>query len=189
VNPTATDLLSHWEAVPSLIESRTNANVVILLDGSILVVGGMATDGSGNCVSRFHSERYKTPEIFGPTTPDQWVQQNPQSVDRRYHAVAGLLADGKVFSAGGFMPPLLYTDLDGASDDELDAKARSAHTLEVFSPGYSIAGGRPDIDQSSFVPPGQVYQYGQTFVFDVQLATNATVARVAALRYGALTTP
>jgi len=191
VNPTATDpppgqSLPAWVSVADLHEGRANANVTILLDGSIFVNGGVTTDGSGSCCSLFHAERFKPEEIFGGP-PADWAEQNPQSVDRRYHAVAGLLPDGRVFSAGGFMLPLVYDPDPPPSDEVLDAKAMSAHTIEVFSPGYMFAPSRPTIDSTSFVVPQRVYQYNAQVVFNVHLASNASVARVAALRNGTST--
>ena len=132
-----------WVEAPSLNKSRSNHNTVILLDGSLLVVGGnqitgpypspcSATSG-GTCTSHLEAEMYRPPEVFGPGyDTDPWHIVASATVRRRYHSVAGLLPDGTVFSAGGFEP---------ASGPD-----PAHHSLEVYQPWYHYESLRPKIE-------------------------------------------
>lgn len=94
---------------PTLNFGRVNSNTVIL-DGSLLVVGGADHDeqlicddepaGVG-CAHRRRPERLRPPEIFEDASAPQWKKMAKQTHKRQYHSVAGLLPDGRVFSAGG----------------------------------------------------------------------------------------
>ncbi len=190
-----------WDASPAdLNHARVNHNTVILADGSILVVAGEATDGS-NCVPRFVAERYRPPEIF-PNAPNGWEEMSSQIADRRYHSTAGLLADGRVFSAGGanlnhvdnpegpkngtlpcddgFPPAPVGTDPNAPWD-------LPDHSIEVYSPPY-VFRVRPEIDQTTlndFVT--DPYEYGGFMQFTVDRAPGTVIKRVAVIRSAAAT--
>ena len=160
--------------VPDLIYARTNHNAVILLDGSILVVGGLQTQTgpSGDlCFGTTQAERYETVEVFGNPGAG-WELMGAAAAERRYHSVAGLLPDGRAFSAGGRELPL--PDL---------------HTVEVFSPPYFFQGTRPEIVKSTLTDPvTQPYFYDQPSIdFEVTLDAAAGVDRVALIRHGSST--
>ena len=156
-------LTSQWEgslpgaSPPDLHTARFNHNSVLLLDGSILVNGG--SDGIScnepSTTVALPSERYRPPEIFGITeggATDIWKEipyLDPSY--RPYHSVAGLLPDGRVFSAGGRF-------------------ANSYHSVTVYSPSYFF-NARPVITSS----PGTV---AHNAVFDVQVTLSGTTSIV-----------
>ncbi len=87
------DMTQNYAGIPSwsprapMQIGRKDANVVILADGTILVVGGKSnSDGSLVLI----------PELYNPAT-DTWTQLAPMTVPREYHSAALLLMDGTVF--------------------------------------------------------------------------------------------
>jgi hypothetical protein len=127
-----------WDAsVPDLNQARLNQNMVILADGSLLVVGGNdvpVTQPTGPGPAYRKPERY-VPSFLGyPGQPTGWTYMAEQGHERRYHSVAGLLPDGRVFSAGG----------DFSALDPNDPN-QSHHTIEIYSPPYLFKGPRPVI--------------------------------------------
>jgi hypothetical protein len=156
-----------WDySAPDLNFPRFNHNSVLLLDGSILVNGG--SDGVSCNGDPLPPERYRPPEIFGPSQGSSWsaVTGAVEPAHRRYHSVAGLLPDGRVFSAGGQF-----------SDDY--------HTVAVYEPPYFFH-ARPEITSSPAVI--QYSQQGFTFQVNVTLSSaNSIVERVALVRTGSIT--
>jgi len=134
-----------WLTAPSLPDmgdpgdGRGSHNSVILLDGSILVVGGSTYVAGDNCYGfgTRTAVRYHPPEIFRDIVPgsaeDVWHLMATQAHARRYHSVAGVLPDGRVFSAGGEAP-----------DDAM-------HSLEIYEPDYYADPNRPIITSAPSV--------------------------------------
>jgi galactose oxidase len=106
-----------WTATTSMEHARVHANVVLLADGSVLVVGGGQLG--------HYRQPVDVPELFDPET-ETWETMSPQGTGRMYHSTALLLPDGRVMSAGQDSGP--FED-----------------TLQIFSPPYLFAGERPDI--------------------------------------------
>lgn len=173
VNPTATEPIPTWSAAANMNGSRVNHNTVILLDGSILVVGGLGRqNGSGPCTARHAPELYQPEEVFGAPTP-VWVEMAEQAMDRLYHSIAVLLPNGDVLSGGGYK----------FGDQPLN---QTSHSVEVFSPPYMYRGVRPTIDVVSLAPADDKH-YGETVEFDVLIVGGAELDRVALIRNGAST--
>ena len=103
---------------------RTQHNLTILADGSVLATGGN-WDGAP-LVSEVAG--IFTPEIWSPDS-GQWRPMNDMQVDRQYHTVALLLPDGRVLSAGGG-----YC----GTCDEIGYEEQNA---EIFSPPYLFSSG------------------------------------------------
>ncbi len=165
-----------WLPAASMNRSRNQHNTVVLLDGSIMAVGGQGVDNLGLCKSRKTPERYKPEEVFGSPAPAAWGDLAFQGVDRRYHSVAGLLPDGRVFSAGGVNP---------SSSDLPD------HTVEIYSPPYFFKGPRPAIDSNSLLDPHtSPYPHATAITIEVMVSSTslgAQIDRVALLRNGSAT--
>ena len=92
-----------WDDTPpDLNVPRHTANTIILLDGSMLVIGGAndEVDDDDECDAVLEVERFKPPKIFA-TPNSQWKLMSPLTQPRTYHSTAGLLSDGTVVSAGG----------------------------------------------------------------------------------------
>ena len=176
-NPSSSSSWEGGEPTPApkrLNFSRMNSNAVVLLDGSILVVGG--SDGpeslDDDCdplllQNRTRPERYKPPEVFENLTNPPWTKMAVETGVRVYHSVAGLLPDGRVFAAGG--------------RDEGNER-----TVELYSPHYFFRGARPEI----LTAITTVQLYNSPLQLEVTLrggGENASIERVALIRQGAIT--
>jgi len=129
---------------PPVARPRKNHNTVILLDGSLLVVGGWTdadVDADGECDQVLEAERYRPTEVFDTVDP-VWKDMSSQAIGRSYHAVAGLLPDGRVFAAGGV-------------EEDSSGPTSARQTVEVYSPGYAFK-ARPSVDAST-VPQSMTY--------------------------------
>jgi hypothetical protein len=169
INP---GLTSDWESVEPMEYARANHNTVILLDGSLLAVGGVRSY-NGECSALLTPERYKPEEVFGVADPS-WEEMYGQDQIRGYHSIALLLPDGSVISAGG--------------DEELDGTLNTEQSLEVFYPPYCFPeADRPEIDAGDIAPTA-TKDYGGALEFDVTLKNSTShVAWVALLRNGSVT--
>lgn len=80
-----------WKATIDMLEARSAASGSRLLDGRVLVAGGLSQiSGTGQVLS--------TTEIFDPKT-ETWVV-GPPMAEKRYDQLAVTLKDGRVFVAG-----------------------------------------------------------------------------------------
>lgn len=137
-----------WDdSPPDLARERHTGNAILLLDGSILEIGGANFDpGSGLCVPVLKVERYRPPEVFASASTD-WETMSPISDPRTYHSVATLRPDGSVIVAGGVgsnVPPGVWQS--------------SWHSVEVYKPPYFFQPGRrPSIKEVS----SDSWVYGQ----------------------------
>ncbi|HEY6572095.1 MAG TPA: Ig-like domain-containing protein, partial [Candidatus Eisenbacteria bacterium] len=110
-----------WRQTASMAFPRTQHNLTILPDGSIL-----ATGGSRNSNVFDESAAVFEAELWSPVT-ETWTTLAANQTPRLYHSTALLLPDGRVISAGGgrFGP----SHLNG----------------EFYSPPYLFKGPRPTI--------------------------------------------
>ena len=106
-----------WKSTASMSFPRLWHNTVLLADGTVLVVGGGASDKFTGPVL--------TPELYDPVAAT-WTQMAAQTAPRMYHSTAVLLPDGRVLSAG-------------------QSSGSLQKTGEVFSPPYLFAGARPTL--------------------------------------------
>lgn len=160
---------------PPVVRPRKNHNTVILLDGSLLVVGGESNvdNGAGGCSKVLEAERFKPEEVFHNSAPS-WKDVESQSIGRGYHSTAGLLPDGRVFVAGG-------VDVSGSGPSS------SRQTVEFYAPAYCFE-ARPAIDETSF--SSFVVEYGQPLQFHASLVGSDpeyALKRIALLRASAAT--
>ena len=169
-----------WTSVASLFYPRVNHNAVILLDGSILVVGGadwLSIWPGGQCGWRRKPELFKPQEVEdSDTITPVWVEMAEQAVVRQYHSAAGLMTDGRVYSVGGKNLP---SGLPGYDLPD--------HSIEIFSPPYLfIPGPRPTIDTTTIKDPANdSYAYGDEVEFEVVAAVP--IQRIALIRNGSST--
>jgi hypothetical protein len=144
--------------------ARRHLNATILPDGQVLVTGGTSADGFNTLSGAVHAA-----EVWNPGT-GQWILLAANSVDRAYHSVSLLMADGTV--------------LHGASGDANDGNnqpypAQRSH--EIFRPPYLFKGVRPVIGSLS----ATTVAYGQTF--KVNTAYAAQITQVRWIRLGSVT--
>jgi hypothetical protein len=181
--------LSWDDSPPDLSAPRADFTAVVLLDGSILVLGGERMEPVGcsfpncACIAVNTPELYKPPEVFGAGASSAWIAMKPHEAEHRYHSSALLLPTGEVVLAGGefgIVPPALNT---------------SNKVVEVFNPPYLYNGPRPIIDTTSLyasIGADQTVSYSElaeaAFQFDVALGHHEVpLARVAVLRPGSVT--
>jgi hypothetical protein len=144
-NPTA-----GWKQGPSMPEPRTNMNLVILPDGTLLGVGGAS-------LGQYMQPQFQS-LLFDPTA-NTWTPVATQTVQRTYHSTAVLLPDGRVLSAGDNQP--------GGGHGLLD----------IYSPPYLFKGARPTITSApSTVPYGGSFKITtpDTITRAVLMAPGAT---------------
>jgi N-acetylneuraminic acid mutarotase len=83
-----------WTATGVMVEARTNHTATRLLDGRVLVAGGIGTD-----ISEFAANILASAELYDPST-GRWTSTEAMGGVRVGHT-ATLLADGRVLVAGG----------------------------------------------------------------------------------------
>jgi hypothetical protein len=115
-----------WDLSGRMHHPRVHANGVLLPDGNVLVVGGMATYGHHDVDA--HGVVTEA-ELYDPST-NTWTRMASQQKARVYHSTAILLPDGRVISMGSN---------PGSKIIE--------HSIEVFSPPYLFRGERPVITE------------------------------------------
>jgi galactose oxidase len=159
------------EDSPQMKFRRRHHNGTILPDGTVLVTGGTSGPGFNNVEP---GNTVHVAELMDPSakTP-QWIEMEPESVDRCYHSIALLLPDGQVLSAGGgeWSP--------GNTGNPNDPKD-SHQDAQLFMPPYLFKGDRPTVSSA----PADV-DYGQSF--EVSVDSCDSIAKVSWIRLGSAT--
>jgi YVTN family beta-propeller protein len=133
--------------------ARQFANVVVLPNGEVMVMGGNTSGLKFNDTGSI-----LTPEIWNPTT-GQWRSMADANVPRNYHSLALLLPDGRVMSGGGglgggdhrdaqlFTPPNLFN-----ADGSLAIRPVLNTAPSSISVGTRfLVSGTPGIQKFSFI--------------------------------------
>jgi hypothetical protein len=123
-----------WRQTASMAFARTQHNLTVLPDGTVLATGGGSVSDVNNTGAAVLAA-----ELWSPTT-ETWTTLASMQVPRLYHSTALLLPDGRVLSAGG---------------GRFGVDQPSA---EIYSPPYLFKGPRPTITSA----PTQVV-YGASF--------------------------
>ncbi|KAI9654639.1 MAG: hypothetical protein M1821_005846 [Bathelium mastoideum] len=147
-----------WTREADMLFARRQHNATVLPDGSILVTGGTQGAGFNNLDA---GKPVHAPELWNPVTK-QWSLMADESADRCYHAIALLLPDGRVLSAGGgeYSP-----NNDGWPNLIKDSLANA----QLFSPPYLFKGKgvRPTISSV----PSEI-NYNQLFEVTVDASDS-----------------
>ncbi|MCH8823277.1 MAG: DUF1929 domain-containing protein [Planctomycetes bacterium] len=158
-----------WSTASSMNQARYDHQAVLLADGKVLVIGGLAPGGAP----------LKLAELYDPAA-NTWTNMEVMTFNRYHHAIALLLPDGKVLSAGG-------NNCNGEPSDDCDFGGFPSTycNAELFAPPYLFAGPTPVI---GFAPT--TISYGLDFT--VSLSTTSPVgssgiAKVSLIRPGAMT--
>jgi PKD repeat protein len=109
-----------WEETAPMANPRRRMNTPILLDGSIMAVGGTRTSDDA-------SQAILEGEIWSPDTKT-WSRVASMAEARMYHSTALVLPDGRVVTAGG--------------------EAAGIRRAQIYSPPYLFKGPRPSITSS-----------------------------------------
>jgi hypothetical protein len=147
-----------WRQTSSMAFPRTEHNLTMLPDGTVLVTGGSRNSDVGDTASAVHEA-----EVWSPTT-ETWTVLAAMQTPRMYHSTALLLPDGRVLVAGG--------GRDFPEVDQLSA--------EIYSPPYLFKGPRPAITSA---PTGIQY----ATAFSVATPDGARIASVSLVRSGSVT--
>lgn len=115
-----------FTAMTPLPQPRTNANTVLLPDGTMALVGGNITGAFGTPTEQTL--------LYDPTT-DVWTPAASQTMRRAYHSTALLLPDGRVLSGGD-------NGVGGGNS-----------SLEFYSPPYLFRGPRPVVTGAPATAP------------------------------------
>jgi hypothetical protein len=140
-----------WRQVAPMAFPRTQHQLTVLPDGTVL-----ATGGSRNTDVTDQASAVLAAELWDPAT-ETWHTLSSGAVPRLYHSSAILLPDGRVEIAGGGHP-------GGFGIPEFRS--------EIFSPPYLFKGARPTITSA----PSQA-NYGQSFF--VATPNGGTITKVA----------
>ncbi|MGE0125482.1 MAG: Calx-beta domain-containing protein [Vicinamibacterales bacterium] len=149
-----------WRQVGSMAYGRAQHNLVLLPDGTVLVVGG------ADEVSLISTSGVRPAEIWDPDT-ETWTTVASMARNRMYHSIAILLADGRVLSSGGGR-------INPAVTDETNG--------QFYSPPYLFKGTRPVVSST----PASV-NYGATFTVGLPnpgAADRVTFVRASSVTHG-----
>jgi len=147
-----------WRQTASMAFPRTEHDLTLLPDGSVLATGGSRNSDVGDTAAAVLEA-----ELWSPTT-ETWTTMAAMKTPRMYHSNALLLPDGRVLVAGG--------GRDFPEVDQLSA--------EFYSPPYLFKGPRPTIASA----PARI-QYATAF--SVGTPDGGRIAAVSLLRLGTVT--
>jgi hypothetical protein len=132
-----------WQSIAPMHRARRNFNLVILPDGTLLVVGG----------NKHHNYTYPVfdPEIYDPKT-NTWtvMAEHDRRVPRWYHSVACLLPDGRVILMGG--------DFEPDRHNYEDYRDQNNKSFQIFTPPYL-----ENVFQPTIVSAPSALTYGSEF--------------------------
>jgi galactose oxidase len=111
------------EQVGNLVHGRTMSNAVVLPNGQVVVVGGMAVGK----VFSLKGAIYEA-ELFDPVTK-QFTEMAQMKEARTYHATAILLPDGRVWAGGGGHCPITQC---------ASGPATNKFNCEIYTPPYLV---------------------------------------------------
>ena len=132
-----------WREVASMEFARSYHNLVVLPDGTVLVIGGEQTTNGQNVAAAVYDA-----ELWDPNT-ETWSTMASMQRPRLYHSEGLLLPDGRVLALGGNWPPYLEAN------------------AEIYSPPYLFKGPRPVITSA----PAEI-QYGLNFFVEAPDAST-----------------
>ncbi|KAI9686795.1 MAG: hypothetical protein M1822_002855 [Bathelium mastoideum] len=160
-----------WITEASMLFARRQHNATVLPDGSVLVTGGTQGAGFNNLDA---GKPVHIPELWNPVTR-QWTLMAEESADRCYHAIALLLPDGRVLSAGG-------GEYSPNNDGWPNLTKDSLTNAQLFSPPYLFKGKgvRPTISSA----PSEI-SYDQPF--EVTVDHSDSIDKVSWVRLGSVT--
>ncbi|EUC43170.1 copper radical oxidase [Bipolaris oryzae ATCC 44560] len=169
------------ERLPRMNDPRGFANVVVLPNGQVLVLGGQR-------VSRVFQddESVLTPELFDPATKT-FRRLAPAAEPRNYHSIAILLSDGRVFTGGGGM----CGNLAPGQSEQYCNRAIDHQNGQIFTPPYLLnqdgsLATRPIIFavESKGYADGRIVKVGGTIIVYMNYPNDHTFSLV---RMGSVT--
>ncbi|KAI6688316.1 hypothetical protein NL676_025144 [Syzygium grande] len=162
-----TDPNPQW-AMETMPQARTMGDMVMLPNGDVLIINGVAAGTAG---WEYGRNPVLKPVIYRPDAPagSRFALQDPSGIPRAYHSTAVLLRDGRVL-VGGSNPHIYYNFTGVIFPTEL--------RLEAFRPPYldpERSGSRPQI----IFPSSQAkIRYSQSFVVRFTVSGNVSTDAV-----------
>ena len=159
---------------PAAGKFRKFGLAVLLPNGKVFITGGINSASSVSDTNGVLDAEIYEPGIdwatgsYGSGT-DSWASVEPATVVRNYHSTALLMPDGRVWTAGS-----------SKNADQGDPATVAEHRIEIYSPDYIAAGGRPQITSAP-----AVVSYNEQFEIETPQAAN--IQRVALMRCGSVT--
>jgi hypothetical protein len=141
-----------WRQTASMNYARTEHNLTLLPDGTVIAIGG----GVNSDVFDPNAP-VLTPELWNPIT-ESWSLMAPHSQPRIYHSTALLLPDGRVLSAGGGRYGPSYLD------------------AQIYSPPYLFKSPRPVI-----ISAPTTIAYGDPFIVETEEPGNIAAVTLVGL--------
>jgi hypothetical protein len=158
---------------------RRQHNATVLPDGCVLVTGGTQGIAGSPGWLAFDNVRAGGPvhqaELWDPAT-GAWTLMAEEKIDRCYHAIALLLPDGRVLSAGGGE----YAPGNPDLPDQPNPPGDSHKDAQLFTPPYLLKGPRPTVSAA----PADI-TYGKSF--DITVGEGDNIAKVSWIRLGSVT--
>ena len=148
-----------WRSTTPMAFPRSQHNLTLLPDGTVLVTGGGRSSNANDLAVAVHEA-----ELWSPAT-ETWTMMSAMQTPRLYHGTALLLPDGRVLVAGSGRPT-------GLGADQFNA--------EIFLPPYLFKGPRPTIASA----PSLVL-HGSTFF--VGTSDAARIVKASLIRLGSVT--
>jgi hypothetical protein len=153
--------------VATLENARTNAAMISLPDGRVLIVGGTTPFGDNTDQGNGLTNAIYTPTIWDPSD-NSLEQGEAQAVARLYHSSGLLLPDGSIWSGGGGAPgPQINTN------------------VEIFQPGYFYDATGKLAERPEITDAPKNISAGETFRLTVD--DSSDIDMVTAIRSGAMT--
>jgi hypothetical protein len=149
-----------WQPTGPMTFARTQHNLTLLPDGSVLVTGGSSNSRVDDLTAAVYDA-----ELWSPAT-QTWTTLPRMQTPRQYHSTALLLTDGRVLVGGGGR-----NGLTPSSDEP---------SVEFYSPPYLFRGPRPTVSAA----PRRI-TYGMSF--SIGTPDAARIASVALVRPGSVT--
>lgn len=146
-----------WRSLSPMQYPRFQHTMVVLADGTVLVVGGSTIVDKGSLTGTLPAE------LWDPAT-EKWTTMAAMHDPRMYHSTALLLPDGMVLVAGGGR----------------FGSVPNYPTAEIYSPPYLFKGARPTITNA----PTSI-EYNQMFTVDTPDAN--VITGVSFIRLGSVT--
>ncbi len=156
-----------FEKVAELENARTNAAMISLPDGRVLIVGGSTPYGDDTDQGNGMTNAVYTPTIWDPSD-NSVTQMDEQAMARLYHSSGLLMPDGSIWSGGGGAPgPQVNTN------------------VEFFNPDYFYGPDGNLADRPEITGAPKNIEAGDTFTITVD--DTSDISMISAIRSGAMT--
>jgi hypothetical protein len=181
---------AQWRCAAPMKNARVMPDSVLLPDGTVLAVNGVAKGfGGGNAAdgAALPEHAVTEAELYDPAR-NNWEPMAKATYTRLYHSTALLLPDARVLIAGSDQQVHNEEFPPGLPEDELNRRRARAYEyhLEVFSPPYLF---RKDTPRPVVESVRERIRYGERFDIQVQNLSgmNQDDLKVALVRPGAVT--